>query len=109
MAWRLLLCYLLLASVDERLSLAFEIGLEWVVCHKTGLSTTFNWIPSTMPGKRKIKPQVEGLSIFEKGGHGWPHRVKRSRWPLFVADHQTNADACAVAAPIIRKLRWNSS
>ena len=67
------------AGVGERLSLAFEIGLEWVVCHKTGLSTTFNWIPSTMPGKRKIKPQVEGLSIFEKGGHGWPHRVKRSR------------------------------
>lgn len=55
-----------LAGVDERRSLAFEIGLEWVVCHKTGLSTTFNWIPSTMPGKRKIKPQVEGLSIFEK-------------------------------------------
>lgn len=68
MARRLLLCYLLLAGVDERLSLAFEIGLEWVVCHKTGLSTTFNWILSIMPGKRKIKPQVEGLSIFKKAG-----------------------------------------
>lgn len=55
-----------LASVDERLSLAFEIGLEWVVCHKMGLSTMFNWIPSTMLGKQKTKPQVEGLSIFEK-------------------------------------------
>ena len=87
---RLLLCYLLPAGVDERLSLAFEIGLEWVVCHKTGLSTTFNWIPSTMPGKRKIKPQVEGLSIFEKGGHGCPHRVKRSKLPLFVARGQLN-------------------
>lgn len=54
--------------MDERLSLAFEIGLEWVVCHKTGLSTTFNWILSIMPGKRKIKPQVEGLSIFKKAG-----------------------------------------
>lgn len=68
MARRLLLCHLLLAGVDERLSLAFEIGLEWVVCHKTGLSTTFNWILSIMPGKRKIKPQVEGLSIFKKAG-----------------------------------------
>ena len=57
-----------LSGVDERRSLAFEIGLEWVVCHKTGLSTTFNWILTIMPGKRKIKPQVESLSIFKKAG-----------------------------------------
>jgi hypothetical protein len=74
-----MLCYLLLAGVDERLSLAFEIGLEWVVCHKTGLSTTFNWILSIMPGKRKIKPQVKGLSIFKKGRYGRLSRVKRSK------------------------------
>ena len=64
----MLLCYLLLASVDERLSLAFEIGLEWVVCHKTGLSTTFATTPSTMTKIMKLKPQVEGLSIFKKAG-----------------------------------------
>lgn len=71
--------WLSLAGVDERLSLVFEIGLEWVVCHKMGLSTTFNWIPSTMPGKRKLKLQVEGLSIVGKGGYGRPSRVKRSK------------------------------
>lgn len=93
--------WLSLAGMDERLSLAFEIGLEWVVCHKTGLSTTFNWIPSTMPGKRKIKPQVEGLSIIEKGGHGWPLRAKRSKQALFLARGQLNAYLRAGTDPIV--------
>lgn len=57
-----------LAGVDERLPLAFEIGLEWVVCHKMGLSTTFATTPSTMTKIMKLKPQVEGLSIFKKAG-----------------------------------------
>ena len=79
MARRLLLCYLLLAGVDERLSLAFEIGLEWVVCYKMGLSTTFATTPSTMTKIMKLKPQVEGLPIFGKGGYGRPSRVERSK------------------------------
>ena len=66
----MLLCYLLLAGVDEKLSLAFEIGLEWVVCHKTGLSTTFATTPSTVTKIMKLKPQVESLPIFEKAGYG---------------------------------------
>ena len=105
MARRLLLCYLLLAGVDERLSLAFEIGLEWVVCRKMGLSTTFNLIPSTMPGKRKIKPQVEGLSIIGKGGYGRPSRVKRSKWALFLVCGQLNANLRAGSDPVVCKLR----
>lgn len=71
-----------LAGVDERLSLAFEIGLEWVVCHKTGLSTTFNWILSIMPGKRKIKPQVKGLSIFKKAGMVGSLELNVVKWPF---------------------------
>ena len=29
--------------------------------------------------REQLSVQVEGLSVFEKGGHGWPYRVKRSR------------------------------
>ncbi|MEO2539977.1 hypothetical protein ABG983_07970, partial [Collinsella aerofaciens] len=68
-----------LTGVDEGLSPAFEIGLEWVVCRKTGLSTTFATTPSTMTKIMKLKPQVEGLQIFGKGGYGRPSRVKRSK------------------------------
>ena len=81
-----MLCYLLLASVDEKLSLAFEIGLEWVVCHKMGLSTTFKLLPSTMAKNAKIKPQVKRLLCFMKRGYGRGHRVKRSKWSGFVVE-----------------------
>lgn len=94
-----------LTGVDERLSLAFEIGLVWVVCHKMGLSTTFATTPSTVTKIMKLKPQVEGLPIFGKGGYGQPSRVKRSRWPLFVARGQLNANLRAGTDPVVCKLR----
>lgn len=94
-----------LTGVDERLSLAFEIGLEWVVCHKMGLSTTFATTPSTMTKIMKLKPQVEGLSVFGKGGYGRPSRVKRSKWALFLARGQLNVNLRAGTDPVVCKLR----
>lgn len=94
-----------LAGVDERLSLAFEIELEWVVCHKMGLSTTFATTPSTMTKIMKLKPQVEGLPIIGKGGYGRPSRVKRSKWALFLVCGQFNANLRAGTDPVVCKLR----
>ena len=91
--------------MDERLSLAFEIRLEWVVCHKMGLSTTFATTPSTMTKIMKLKPQVEGLPIFGKGGYGRPSRVKRSKKALFLARGQPNANLRAGTDPVVCKLR----
>lgn len=97
--------WLSLAGVDERLSLAFEIGLEWVVCHKTGLSTTFATTPLTMTKIMKLKPQVESLSIAGKGRYGRPSRVKRSKYALFLARGQLNANLRAGTDPVVCKLR----
>lgn len=94
-----------LTGVDERLSLAFEIELEWVVCHKMGLSITFATTPSTMTKIMKLKPQVEGLPIIGKGGYGRPSRVKRSKWALFLVCGQFNANLRAGTDPVVCKLR----
>ena len=72
--------------------MAIRGWLPWVlgrtVCHEMRPSTTLSRPPSTIPEFVKIKPQVESLPIFEKVGYGRPLRPKRSRWALFVAQHQ---------------------
>ena len=80
-------------SVFHRnLRMAIRGWLPWVlgrtVCHEMRPSTTLSRPPSTIPEFAKTKPQVESLPIFEKVGYGRPLRPKRSRWALFVAQHQ---------------------
>ena len=55
-----------------------------------GLSTTFNRLPSTIPKSEISKPLVDGLPILRKCCYGRPLRAKRSRWTVFVAQHQTS-------------------